>query len=77
MCGICGIYNLDQQPVAMELIRRMNNTLVHRGSDDEGYYVNAGKRGGEEANLTAKRRETLRKKAYNKTACLWFVVQKS
>ncbi|MBU4185791.1 MAG: asparagine synthase (glutamine-hydrolyzing) [Proteobacteria bacterium] len=49
MCGICGIYNLDQQPVAMELIRRMNNTLVHRGPDDEGYYFNAGKRGGEEA----------------------------
>jgi asparagine synthase (glutamine-hydrolysing) len=40
MCGICGIYNLDGRPVDKNLLHRMNNTLVHRGPDDEGYHVN-------------------------------------
>ncbi|MEA3414798.1 MAG: asparagine synthase (glutamine-hydrolyzing) [Thermodesulfobacteriota bacterium] len=40
MCGICGIYNLDGRPVDNDLLHKMNNTLVHRGPDDEGYYVN-------------------------------------
>lgn len=40
MCGICGIYNLDGRPVDAHLLRRMNNTLVHRGPDAEGYYIN-------------------------------------
>lgn len=39
MCGICGIYNLDGKPVNVDLLKRMNLTLVHRGPDDEGYYV--------------------------------------
>lgn len=40
MCGICGIYNLDDRPVEKNLLKKMNNTLIHRGPDDEGYYVN-------------------------------------
>jgi asparagine synthase (glutamine-hydrolysing) len=39
MCGICGIFNLDGQTVSRELLGRMNNTLVHRGPDGEGYFV--------------------------------------
>ncbi len=40
MCGICGIYNFkSQRPVPAELLRAMTNTMVHRGPDDEGYYV--------------------------------------
>ncbi len=40
MCGICGIYNFaSQRPVPAGLVRAMTNTLVHRGPDDEGYYV--------------------------------------
>jgi asparagine synthase (glutamine-hydrolysing) len=39
MCGICGIFNLDGQTVDKELLQRMNNTLVHRGPDGEGYFV--------------------------------------
>jgi len=39
MCGICGIYNFDGQPVDKELLQRMNNTLVHRGPDGEGYFI--------------------------------------
>ena len=39
MCGICGIYNLDGRPVDQNVLERMNSTLVHRGPDDEGYYI--------------------------------------
>jgi asparagine synthase (glutamine-hydrolysing) len=39
MCGICGIYNFDGRPVDKDLLQKMNNTLVHRGPDDEGYYI--------------------------------------
>lgn len=40
MCGICGIYNFTaQRPVPAGLLRAMTNTLLHRGPDDEGYYV--------------------------------------
>src|SRR5438094_4003668 len=40
MCGICGDYNFgDLAPVEKESVERMNRTLVHRGPDDEGYYV--------------------------------------
>jgi asparagine synthase (glutamine-hydrolysing) len=31
--------NLDGQPAALEIIARMNATLVHRGPDDGGHYV--------------------------------------
>lgn len=40
MCGICGQYNFkDNSPVILDKIKRMTNTLVHRGPDDEGYYL--------------------------------------
>jgi len=39
MCGICGIYNFNVQAVNKELLEKMNNTLVHRGPDGEGYYI--------------------------------------
>lgn len=39
MCGICGIYNFNGRPVDGELLRRMNNTMVHRGPDNEGYHL--------------------------------------
>lgn len=43
MCGICGQYNFeDHAPVAREDIARMATTLVHRGPDDEGYFVSGG-----------------------------------
>lgn len=41
MCGICGIFELDPEAVVDgTLLKRMNQTLVHRGPDDEGAYVN-------------------------------------
>ena len=40
MCGICGQYNFgDHAPVIRRNIERMATTLVHRGPDDEGYYL--------------------------------------
>jgi len=40
MCGICGIINFNGKPISRNLIQQMNNTLIHRGPDDEGYYFN-------------------------------------
>ena len=40
MCGICGQFNFSrQEPVDAETVRRMAGTMVHRGPDDEGYFV--------------------------------------
>jgi asparagine synthase (glutamine-hydrolysing) len=40
MCGICGQYNFGSlEPVERRNIEAMTRTLVHRGPDDEGYYV--------------------------------------
>jgi asparagine synthase (glutamine-hydrolysing) len=40
MCGICGQFNFARyEPVEPETIRRMTQTMVHRGPDDEGYFV--------------------------------------
>lgn len=39
MCGICGLVNIrEEQPVDRELVVAMNETLIHRGPDDCGYY---------------------------------------
>jgi asparagine synthase (glutamine-hydrolysing) len=39
MCGICGIFNLDGEPVARRSIESMTDALAHRGPDDEGHYI--------------------------------------
>jgi asparagine synthase (glutamine-hydrolysing) len=40
MCGICGQFNfIRHEPVESETIRRMTQTMIHRGPDDEGYFV--------------------------------------
>ncbi|UCF73906.1 MAG: asparagine synthase (glutamine-hydrolyzing) [Deltaproteobacteria bacterium] len=39
MCGICGIFNLDGEPVPHRHIKSMTDALAHRGPDDEGHYV--------------------------------------
>ena len=40
MCGICGQFRFrDGAPVERESIRRMMQTIVHRGPDDEGSYI--------------------------------------
>jgi asparagine synthase (glutamine-hydrolysing) len=41
MCGIVGIVNSNAQPVDEAALRRMCDAIIHRGPDDEGYYLNA------------------------------------
>jgi asparagine synthase (glutamine-hydrolysing) len=40
MCGICGQYNFkDQTPVDPVVIKKMTRTMIHRGPDDEGFFI--------------------------------------
>src|SRR5580700_6628971 len=40
MCGICGQYNFGSQaPVLRQDVERMTRSIIHRGPDDEGYYI--------------------------------------
>lgn len=35
MCGICGVYGIEDK----KLIREMNSKLIHRGPDQDGYFI--------------------------------------
>ncbi|RLB77587.1 MAG: asparagine synthetase B, partial [Deltaproteobacteria bacterium] len=39
MCGICGIFNLDGEPIPHKHIKTMVDALAHRGPDDEGCFI--------------------------------------
>lgn len=40
MCGIAGIYHYrDSRPVDVDQLKRMAQTMVHRGPDDEGFFA--------------------------------------
>jgi len=39
MCGITGIFNLNGEPVSPVLLRKMTNSIAHRGPDGEGFYT--------------------------------------
>ena len=43
MCGICGFYS--KQNITLEQLTEMNDTLYHRGPDDSGVEIYAGKEG--------------------------------
>lgn len=49
MCGICGILKFEQGPVEEAQIRRMCNTFVYRGPDDEGVYIGQAESGSNKA----------------------------
>jgi asparagine synthase (glutamine-hydrolysing) len=43
MCGIAGVFNIDNKPVDQERLVAMTKIIKHRGPDDEGYLlVNTG-----------------------------------
>jgi asparagine synthase (glutamine-hydrolysing) len=43
MCGITGIFEYESHAeVSREFVHRMNETIVHRGPDDEGIFVGPG-----------------------------------
>jgi asparagine synthase (glutamine-hydrolysing) len=40
MCGIAGAFHYkNDRPVSLEIIKKMNYEMVHRGPDDEGFYI--------------------------------------
>ena len=39
MCGIAGILRFDQKPVSFVTLKRMTDSISHRGPDGEGIYV--------------------------------------
>lgn len=42
MCGILAVINFDHHPVYKDLFLRMRDTMVHRGPDDAGIYLQGG-----------------------------------
>jgi asparagine synthase (glutamine-hydrolysing) len=40
MCGITGIVNAQAHAANREIIERMNRAILHRGPDDDGFYIN-------------------------------------
>lgn len=40
MCGIAGAFNYKtKQPVSSEMLKAMSDVIIHRGPDDEGFYI--------------------------------------
>ncbi|RLD25365.1 MAG: asparagine synthetase B, partial [Bacteroidetes bacterium] len=40
MCGIAGIFNYKKNhPVSKDILKRMSDVIIHRGPDDEGFYI--------------------------------------
>ncbi len=39
MCGIVGIINANSRSVERETLEKMNRAIIHRGPDDDGFYV--------------------------------------
>lgn len=40
MCGITGFVNANGSPVVSAVLERMNAAIIHRGPDEDGFYVN-------------------------------------
>ncbi len=41
MCGICGIFNLNGEPVSPVNLRKMTDAIAHRGPDGEGFIIDS------------------------------------
>jgi len=40
MCGIAGVFNYkNNHSVPLDILKKMNKEIIHRGPDDEGFYV--------------------------------------
>lgn len=39
MCGFTGILNFNSEPVSLNVLRAMNNSIAHRGPDGEGFFT--------------------------------------
>ena len=57
MCGICGQYNfLSNAPADGGTIKRMMDSIAHRGPDDAGYYHSRWAPAGSRRDLSAAQR---------------------
>ena len=43
MCGIAGILNFDRNKVSEIELKKINDALIHRGPDAEGFWYNSDK----------------------------------
>ena len=39
MCGIAGIVKFKNQQVFLEELKEMTNSMIHRGPDDDGFFI--------------------------------------
>ena len=39
MCGIAGIFNLNDRPIAFHTLKSMTEAIAHRGPDGEGHFI--------------------------------------
>jgi asparagine synthase (glutamine-hydrolysing) len=39
LCGIAGIFYKNRQGVISSILKKMTRSLIHRGPDEEGYYI--------------------------------------
>ena len=39
MCGITGLININNEPVSPVVLKKMTDTISHRGPDGEGHWV--------------------------------------
>lgn len=40
MCGICGIIKLNEESVSQQMLNKMTDSLIHRGPDSRGTWIN-------------------------------------
>ena len=40
MCGIAGYFNLNGEPISISTLKKMSDTIKHRGPDGEGFWTN-------------------------------------
>lgn len=41
MCGICGVWYFDNsRPVVRQILSNMTDVIIHRGPDEDGFYIN-------------------------------------
>ena len=39
MCGLAGVFNLNDKPVTTQLLKKMGESIAHRGPDGEGLFI--------------------------------------
>lgn len=42
MCGIAGVFNLNNEPFALNNLKSMAEAIAHRGPDGDGYFIDEG-----------------------------------